>query len=108
MNRLLAWFAGNGVAANLLLALVVVAGLLALPRIEQEIFPEASLGVVTVTVEHEGAAPDEIESGLCVPVEEAIHAIPGVRRIGSTATRAPRGRQFAICALPAHKKNGIF
>jgi multidrug efflux pump subunit AcrB len=88
VNRLLAWFAGNGVAANLLLALIVVAGLLAAPRIEQEIFPEASLGVVTVTVEHEGAAPDEIESGLCVPIEEAIHAIPGVRRIGSTATQS--------------------
>jgi multidrug efflux pump subunit AcrB len=85
LNRLLAWFAGNGVAANLLLLLIVVAGLVSLPHLEQEIFPEASLGIVTVTVVHEGAAPDEIESGICIPVEEAIHAIAGLRRIRSTA-----------------------
>ena len=59
MNRLVAWFAENSVAANLLMGLVLVGGLLALPSVKQEIFPEASLGVITISVVHEGAAPDD-------------------------------------------------
>ncbi|MDJ0868948.1 MAG: efflux RND transporter permease subunit [Myxococcota bacterium] len=88
MSGPIAWFAGNRVAANLLMLLIVVAGLLAAPRVEQEIFPEASLGVITITVVHEGAAPDEVEAGLCIPIEEAVHALRGVRRVRSTAVES--------------------
>jgi multidrug efflux pump subunit AcrB len=85
VNRLIAWFAGNPVAANLLMLGVAVAGLLVAPGVKQEVFPEAALGMITVSVVHEGAAPDEVESGLCVPIEEAIHGIPGVHRVTATA-----------------------
>jgi multidrug efflux pump subunit AcrB len=85
MSRLVAWFAENGVAATLLMVLVLVGGLLAAPGVRQEIFPEASLGVITISVVHEGAAPDEVESGICIPIEEAVAAVKGVRRVTSTA-----------------------
>jgi multidrug efflux pump subunit AcrB len=85
VNRLIAWFAGNAVAANLLMLGIVVAGLLAAPAVEQEIFPEVSLGLITVSMVHEGAAPDETEAGLCIPIEEAVHAIRGIHRLRSTA-----------------------
>ncbi len=78
MNRLIAWFAGNPVAANLLMVGILVAGLLVAPGVKQEVFPEVALGMVTITVVHEGAAPDEIESGLCVPVEEGVDGILGI------------------------------
>jgi multidrug efflux pump subunit AcrB len=85
VNRALAWFAGNPVAANLLMVLVVLGGLLAIPSVQQEIFPEASLGTIAISIVHEGAAPDDVESGICIPVEEAIQGIRGIRRITSTA-----------------------
>lgn len=99
MNRAVAWWAGNPVAANLMMALVAVGGLLAVPGLRQEIFPEASLGTITVSVVHEGAAPDDVEASLCMPVEEAIHGVRGVRRVTSTALEG-------LCTVAAELERG--
>jgi len=85
VNRAIAWFAGNHVAANLLMMLLVVGGLLSIPTIKQEIMPELSLDVVTVSVVYPGAAPVEIEKGICIRIEEELQGLQGVKRIGSTA-----------------------
>jgi len=85
VNRAIAWFAGNHVAANLLMMLVVVGGLLSISTINQEIFPEIKLDVVTVSVLYPGAAPIEIEEGICVRIEEELQGLRGVKRISSTA-----------------------
>ena len=57
---MIAWFAGNPVAANLLLVGILAAGLLSAPGVKQESFPGSALGLSTVSVVHEGAAPDEV------------------------------------------------
>ena len=85
MNRAIAWFAGNHVAANLLMMLLVVGGLLSIPTIKQELMPELSLDVVTVRVAYPGAAPIEIEEGICIRIEEELQGLQGVKRISSTA-----------------------
>jgi multidrug efflux pump subunit AcrB len=85
VNRAIAWFAGNHVAANLLMMLLVVGGLLSIPTIKQEIMPELSLDVVTVRVVYPGAAPIEIEEGICIRIEEELQGLQGVKRISSTA-----------------------
>ena len=85
MNRAIAWFAGNHVAANLLMMLLVAGGLLSIPTIKQELMPELSLDVVTVTVAYPGAAPIEIEEGICIRIEEELQGLQGVKRISSTA-----------------------
>jgi len=85
VNRAIAWFAGNHVAANLLMMLLVVGGLLSIPTIKQELMPEVSLDVVTVRVVYPGAAPIEIEEGICVRIEEELQGLQGVKRISSTA-----------------------
>ena len=95
MNRAIAWFAENHVAANLLMMLLVVGGLLSIPTIKQEIMPELSLDVVTVRVVYPGAAPIEIEEGICIRIEEELQGLQGVKRISSTAAegRLPRQRR---------------
>jgi multidrug efflux pump subunit AcrB len=85
VNRAIAWFAGNHVAANLLMMLLVVGGLLSIPTIKQELMPELSLDVVTVRVAYPGAAPIEIEEGICIRIEEELQGLQGVKRISSTA-----------------------
>jgi multidrug efflux pump subunit AcrB len=85
VNRAIAWFAGNHVAANLLMMLLAVGGLLSIPTIKQEVFPELSLDVVTVSVVYPGAAPMEIEEGICIRIEEELQGLQGVKRISSTA-----------------------
>ncbi len=81
----LAWFASNHVAANLLMVLIVAAGLLTIFTMKVEIFPELSVDMIIITVPYRGATPAEVEEGVCLRVEEKIVAVDGIKKIYSTA-----------------------
>jgi len=86
VKRVIAWFAENGVAAGLLMLVIVASGLLTLPYIKQEVFPEIRIDVVTAQVVYRGAAPEEVEEGVVVRIEEAIEGVEGIKRITSVAS----------------------
>ena len=88
MNRAIAWFAENGVAANLLMAVIIVGGLMTIPTIKQEVFPEFSTDLISVTVPYPGAAPQEVEEGVCVRIEEQLQGISGIKKVTSTASES--------------------
>ena len=83
---LLGWFASNHVAANLLMFLIIAAGLLTVFSIKKEVFPEISLDIITITVPYRGASPTDVEEGVVLRVEEAISAVDGIKRITCTAS----------------------
>ncbi|MDP6034890.1 MAG: efflux RND transporter permease subunit [Verrucomicrobiota bacterium] len=85
MNRIIEWFAINRVAANLLAAFILVAGFMSIPKIRREVFPEFDSNWVMVRVPYPGAAPAEIEEGICVKLEDAVQGLLGVKRVVSTA-----------------------
>ena len=91
MKRVIAWFAENHVAANLLMMLLVVGGIASLPRINQKSFPDINVEVISIRVPFLGAAPEEVETGVCVRVEEAIQATQGIKEITSTASEGNCG-----------------
>ena len=86
MNRAIAWFACNPVAANLLMVLIVVTGFRAATTITAEVLPELELDRISIQVPYLGAAPEEVESGVAVRVEQAIQNIDGIKQIVSTAS----------------------
>jgi multidrug efflux pump subunit AcrB len=86
MHRVIDWFVHNPVAANLMMLILVTSGLLALPVIQQEEFPNIEVDAVRVQVPYLGAAPEEVESSVCVRVEEAVEGTEGVDRVRSTAS----------------------
>ena len=69
---IIAWFASNHVAANLLMYLIIVAGLLSASTIRKQMQPDFELNNVQVQVLYLGAAPQEVEEGVVIKVEEAI------------------------------------
>ena len=79
----LAWFAQNHVAANLLMLLIVVGGIISLSTNIVEMFPQMSVDIITIQVPYLGATPAEAEEGVCLRVEEAIAGLDGVKRIRS-------------------------
>lgn len=85
MKGPIAWFANNHVAANLLLMLVVLAGLLAVSRMPQKSFPDLEIDIINVGVLYLGAAPEEVEEGVCIRIEEALDGIEGVKKISSSS-----------------------
>jgi len=81
----LAWFADNSVAANLVMLILLIGGIVMAPQIKQEVFPEVSLDVVQVQVPYPGASPEEVEQGVILAVEEAVREVEGVDEIRSTS-----------------------
>ena len=81
----IAWMAGHSVAANLVMAMCLIGGLISLRRIKQEVFPDIALDIVTVTVPYPGASPEEVESGILLSIEEVIRNLDGIDEITSVA-----------------------
>ncbi|OAH99031.1 efflux RND transporter permease subunit [Methylomonas methanica] len=78
---LLAWFAGNPVAANLLMLLILTGGVLGIVGVDKEVFPRFSPNKILIEAVFPGAGPSEVEESVCVPIEEAIHDVPGVKHL---------------------------
>jgi len=85
-NGIIAWFAKNHVAANLLMLMFLVMGAISLMNIKQEVFPEVDLDMVTITVPYPGATPDEVEEAICTRIEESIVSVDGIKTITSRAS----------------------
>ena len=78
---LLAWFASNPVAANLLMMLILIGGVTGYRSMDKEVFPRFNPQQIDVTAVYPGAGPLEIEASVCVRIEEAINDLPGVKRL---------------------------
>lgn len=83
---MIGYFANNPVAANLMMTLMLLGGLLAGLRLTAQIFPTIDPGQIRVSVPYPGATPTEVEEGVTRRVEEAIFGIDGIDRVLSTAS----------------------
>ncbi len=81
----IAWMAGNSVAANLVMFVLLIGGLFMGFHIKQEVFPEFSLDRVSIFVSYPGASPEEVESGIILAIEEAIQDLEGIDEITASA-----------------------
>ena len=61
MNGAIRWMAENHVAANLLMLVLIVGGLILGFSIKQEVFPDITLDRIMVSVAYPGAGPEEVE-----------------------------------------------
>ena len=77
--------ARHPVAANLLLLLIVVAGVSNMLTMKQEVFPLVELDVLEVRVAYPGAAPDEVEEAIVQRIEEQLEGIDGIDLVTSIA-----------------------
>ncbi len=82
-ESIIAWFAENHVAANLLMFSLIAGGLWSAFTIKKEIQPSIDPNQVTIRVPYLGASPTEVEEGVLVKVEEAIQDIEGIDKITS-------------------------
>ncbi|MDH3884773.1 MAG: efflux RND transporter permease subunit, partial [Desulfobacterales bacterium] len=81
----IAWMAGHSVAANLLMAVFLVGGLLLASQIKKEVFPDFDLDIVNISVPYPGASPEEVERGVILSIEEAVQGLEGVHEITASA-----------------------
>ena len=86
MERIIRWFVNNTVAANMLMLFIMVAGVMTLPRMKMEVFPDINLDIVSISVIYPGASPESVEESICLKLEEKLTGLKGVKRISSTAS----------------------
>ncbi|MCB1649923.1 MAG: efflux RND transporter permease subunit, partial [Pseudomonadales bacterium] len=82
---IIAWFCNNGVAANLLMMFILFAGVASAMSIKIQIFPDFETRMIQASMAYPGAAPEEVEEAIVIPIEEALQGLVGINRMNSVA-----------------------
>ena len=75
------FFAAHPTAANLVMALLIGAGLIALPSLKRETMPDFSKDAAQVQVVYPGASAADVEESICQRVEEALDGVTDLDEI---------------------------
>ncbi len=71
------------VLTTMMVFALVVMGVFSLSRLNTDLFPEVEFPVVTVSMVYPGAGPQEIETQVTDPIEEAVSGLPGIETLRS-------------------------
>ncbi|MEO1328532.1 MAG: efflux RND transporter permease subunit, partial [Pseudomonadota bacterium] len=88
-NGLLRYFVEHRTAANLLLALMLMAGVAAGLQIRSQFFPDVVIESITVRVPWDGAGPEDVDRSIVAALEPRLLAVDGVE---SMRAQAQEGR----------------
>ncbi len=102
MRAIIGWWANNPVAANLLMAGILLSGFLGFTAMERDAFPVFKDNSVSIEVIWPGAAPQEVEEQILFRIEEALKDIDSVRRVYSTAQES-----YALIEVHTYANVGI-
>ena len=73
------------VFATMVILSFMVLGVVSMTRLGIDLFPDVNFPFVNVTVPYPGAAPEEVETLVTKPIEDAVAGINGVKRIESNS-----------------------
>ena len=74
------------VFATMVIVSFMVLGAVSMTRLGIDLFPEVNFPFVNVSIVYPGAGPEEVETLVTRPVEDAVAGIAGVKRVISTST----------------------
>ena len=77
------WFLHNPTAANLLMWIFLVGGVIAIFNMRQEVFPTAILDTIEIRAEYRGATAAQVEAQVVQPMEQSIDTLRDIRTIVS-------------------------
>ncbi|MGI9335682.1 MAG: efflux RND transporter permease subunit [Gammaproteobacteria bacterium] len=82
---LLGVFAQHPVACNLLMTMMIVAGMWGLARLNTQFFPNFALDFISVRTVWTGASAEDVEDGITNPLERELRTLAGVHKMTSTS-----------------------
>jgi len=91
MNGLIAWWARNSVAANLIMVGIFVAGTIGFSKMEREMDPQVRFPGLEIEVSWPGAAPQEVEEQIVARIEEAVQDLDAIEWVRSTSSEGYGG-----------------
>jgi multidrug efflux pump subunit AcrB len=84
---IIAWFARNSVAANLLMIFILLGGGLTALTINKQMFPQLQINWISFSAPYPGSAPQEVEEGITIKIEEALKSVQGLKRVITYSNR---------------------
>jgi len=86
--KLLAVFAHHKVAANLLMILMILAGIFGLLKLNIQFFPSFEPDRISVRVIWSGASSEDVEKGITIPLEQALKSVDNLHKMTSTSAQS--------------------
>ncbi len=83
MNKIIEYFARQGIFANMITLFVIVAGVFAILSIRRETFPNVNFDIITVVTPYPGASPESSERLISNPMEQDLQEVNGIKRMTS-------------------------
>jgi len=85
MKGLTAYFIKYKVAVNTIMVLIFIFGYFGLKNTRSSLFPETESRTIQVQIIYPGAAPEEVERGVVLQIEDDVKGVTGVERISSVS-----------------------
>lgn len=92
----------NTVLVNMLMLVILFAGIAFAFTLTREMFPESRPDKLTVTAFYPGVQPEELEKAITIKVEEAIRDVDGIEKVDSQVSE---GLSVSILTLLSDVKN---
>ena len=83
---ILSYFTRHRTAANLLLVLMLAAGVMAFPKMRAQFFPDVVVDSVSVSVTWPGAGAEDVDAAIVQTLEPALLAVEGVTGSSANST----------------------
>lgn len=77
---IIAYFANNSVAANLLMGFIIIMGIISYITIPRQMFPTIERNYINISVQYPGASPQEIEENIVLKIEEQLNDITEIKK----------------------------
>ncbi|MDH3323973.1 MAG: efflux RND transporter permease subunit, partial [Flavobacteriaceae bacterium] len=85
MRRLIAYFIKYGVAVNVLILGFLLFGVFGMLQLKSSYLPLQDPKNISISITYPGAAPQEIEEGIILKIEDNLKGLKGIDRVTSTA-----------------------
>ncbi len=90
-SSLLGVFAQHRVAANLLMVMMLLSGVIALQKLNVQFFPNFELDRISVSTVWSGASAEDVETGITIPLEQRLLSIDRLKALTSTSAAGSSG-----------------
>ncbi|WP_350594071.1 MULTISPECIES: efflux RND transporter permease subunit [unclassified Pseudoalteromonas] len=77
---IIAYFAKNSVAANLMMFFIIVMGIISYFTIQRQMFPNVEINYINIEANYPGASPQEIEESILIKIEESLKDVTEIKK----------------------------